>query len=45
VELVLDFAAAQAGALRSLEGRETSFDFGGFEFVLPRRPGEEGEVY
>jgi chemotaxis protein MotB len=46
VELVLDMTAGQEGALRTLEGRETVFDFGGFEFELPRRPGEaEGEVY
>jgi chemotaxis protein MotB len=45
VELVLDLSLAQAGALRRLEGQETLFDFGGFEFILPKRPGQEEEVY
>ncbi|MDR2422593.1 MAG: OmpA family protein [Deltaproteobacteria bacterium] len=45
VELVLDYSAQNEGAIRRLEGQETLFDFGGFEFILPRRPGAEGEVY
>jgi chemotaxis protein MotB len=46
VELVLDFQAAHGGALRGLAGEESSFDFGGFEFALPRRPSQrEEEVY
>jgi chemotaxis protein MotB len=38
VELVLDLTAAKEGALRKLEGQDTLFEFGGFEFVLPRVP-------
>jgi chemotaxis protein MotB len=45
VELVLDLTVAQEGALKRLAGEESLFDFDGFEFVLPRRPGQEGEVY
>jgi chemotaxis protein MotB len=45
VDLVLDFDPARAAGLRGLERRERSFDFQGFEFTLPDRPGDEGEVY
>ncbi|MDR1109661.1 MAG: OmpA family protein [Deltaproteobacteria bacterium] len=46
VDLVLDFERTRAGALRNLESLERSFDFEGFEFILPDLPGEdETEVY
>jgi chemotaxis protein MotB len=45
VDLVLDFEATRAGSLRKFSDRETSFDFQGFEFVLPEKPGDEEEVY
>jgi chemotaxis protein MotB len=46
VDLVLDFDAARASDLRGLQNLERKFEFEGFEFVLPERPGqEEGEVY
>lgn len=45
VDLVLDYEATRAGALRNLENLERSFDFQGFEFPLPQLPGEETEVY
>jgi hypothetical protein len=45
VELVLDFDAARDGSLRGLAEDNRSFDFQGFEFTLPERPGDEGEVY
>jgi chemotaxis protein MotB len=45
VDLVLDFEATRDGALRGLTPDDRSFDFQGFEFTLPARPGGEGEVY
>jgi chemotaxis protein MotB len=45
VDLVLDFEASRAGRLDGLSEGERSFDFQGFEFELPERPGGEGEVY
>ncbi|MDR1041657.1 MAG: OmpA family protein [Deltaproteobacteria bacterium] len=45
VDLVLDFESSRAGSLRDLTGDDRSYDFQGFEFQLPERPGEEGEVY
>jgi chemotaxis protein MotB len=45
VDLVLDFDSTRAGSLKSLEGDDRSFDFQGFEFTLPEKPGEESEVY
>jgi chemotaxis protein MotB len=45
VELVLDMSVAQEGALKKLAGEDTLFNFDGFEFILPRRPGQEEEVY
>jgi chemotaxis protein MotB len=45
VDLVLDYEATRAGAVRGLESDDRSFEFDGFEFLLPERPGDEGEVY
>jgi chemotaxis protein MotB len=45
VDLVLDYSAAQAGALRRLDSGGRLFDFEGFEFPLPQGPGREEEVY
>jgi chemotaxis protein MotB len=46
VDLVMDFDSARAGALRGLAGQDRSYDYQGFEFSLPLRPGpEETEVY
>jgi chemotaxis protein MotB len=45
VDLVLDFDSTRAGALKGLTEEDRSFDFQGFEFSLPEKPGEESEVY
>lgn len=45
VDLVLDFDASRAGALRGLMGQERLFDYEGFEFDLPVEPGGEDVVY
>jgi chemotaxis protein MotB len=45
VDLILDFDSTRAGSLKGLAGEDRSFDFQGFEFDLPERPGGEGEVY
>jgi chemotaxis protein MotB len=45
VDLVLDFEAATAAALRDFGVEDRNYDFLGFQFVLPDRPGDEGEVY
>jgi chemotaxis protein MotB len=45
VDLVLDYDSKVAGSIRALSPKERSFDFQGFEFSLPERPGEEGQVY
>jgi chemotaxis protein MotB len=45
VDLVLDYEATRAGSIRGLVREDRSYDFQGFEFTLPARPGAEGEVY
>jgi chemotaxis protein MotB len=45
VDLVLDFDRTREGSLSGIETKDRNFDFQGFQFVLPDRPGEEGEVY
>jgi chemotaxis protein MotB len=45
VDLVLDFESSRAGSLSGLADDDRSYDFQGFEFQLPERPGGEGEVY
>jgi chemotaxis protein MotB len=45
VDLVLDFEASRAGRLEALSPGDRSFDFQGFGFDLPDKPGDEGEVY
>ncbi|MDR2405021.1 MAG: OmpA family protein [Deltaproteobacteria bacterium] len=45
VDLVLDFDSTREGSLRGLTPTDRSFDFQGFEFTLPEKPGDESEVY
>jgi hypothetical protein len=45
VDLVLDFEATRAVALRGLTNDSRLFDYEGFEFSLPVVPGGEDEVY
>ncbi|MDR3204441.1 MAG: OmpA family protein [Deltaproteobacteria bacterium] len=45
VNLVLDFDSTRAGALRGLGELDRSYDYQGFEFQLPVKPGGEEEIY
>ncbi|MDR2386274.1 MAG: OmpA family protein [Deltaproteobacteria bacterium] len=46
VDLILDFEAARASDLKNLQNLERSFEFEGFEFLLPAPPSQdESEVY
>jgi chemotaxis protein MotB len=45
VDLVLDFDQTRNGALKGLMEQQHSFEFEGFQFLLPEKPGGEDAVY
>jgi chemotaxis protein MotB len=45
VDLVLDFDQTRNGALKGLADSQRSFEFEGFQFLLPEKPSGEDAVY